>query len=166
MNDTFIKDALKSALEVMDRAHLVLPKNSTFEIYHHYGYENFKKIGAVFLKVVNKEYCKSYVIMLGGQKYPPHYHKIKQETFYILYGDLTVVKENTPYMLFPGEMLDVERLEAHSFYTETGTVFEEISTTYLRNDSIYIDENIRKKLYNRRKTIVSYDEWEEMCINE
>lgn len=164
--EEYIKDALNSYFSIMEDAHLVLPQNSTFEIYHHYGYKKYREVGTLFIKVVNREYCKSYAVILPGQQYPAHFHKIKQETFYLLFGDLQVVKEHRKYNLVPGEMLDVERLEEHSFSSETGAVFEEISTTYLRNDSIYVDEAIKSELYRDRKTVVTYDEWRCMQTNE
>lgn len=159
-----IYGAMKEVLKVIERSHLVMPKGCKFEIYHHYGYNHFRKIGAVFIKVVNRLYCKSFAILLPGQSYPAHYHKIKIETFYVCYGDLTVIKENTEYSLLPGEALTVERLEEHSFYSNTGCVFEEISTTYTRNDSIYIDENIDKN-YDTRKTVMTIEQWEELKSN-
>lgn len=108
MNNEIYK-ALKSVFEIIRAAHLVLPLQSTLEIYHHYGVERFNETGAVFINVVNKEYCKSYAVILPGQVYPTHYHKIKQETFYVLYGDLVVTRDGSRHTLRPGEMLDVER---------------------------------------------------------
>ena len=153
---------LKQTFEIIRAAHLVLPLQSTLEIYHHYGIEHFNEVGAVFINVVNKEYCKSYAVIQSGQEYPSHYHKIKQETFYVLYGELEVIREGHMYMLKPGEMLDVERGEEHSFRSTTGAVFEEISTTYVRNDSIYVDSKISGKTYEQRKTFVTYAGWKEM----
>lgn len=161
MNNEIYK-ALKSVFEIIRAAHLVLPLQSTLEIYHHYGVERFNETGAVFINVVNKEYCKSYAVILPGQVYPTHYHKIKQETFYVLYGDWVVTRDGSRHTLRPGEMLDVERGEEHSFFSTTGAVFEEISTTYVRNDSVYIDQKISGATYEQRKTFVTYAEWEEM----
>ncbi|MCM1183104.1 MAG: cupin domain-containing protein [Roseburia sp.] len=158
--------ALRQSFEIIEKSHLVLPAQSTLEIYHHYGIEDFNKTGAVFINVVNKEYCKSYAVILPGQSYPLHYHKIKLETFYVLYGELEVTCEENTYILKPGEMLDVERGAEHSFCSATGAVFEEISTTYVRNDSIYIDSKISGKTYEQRKTFVTYAEWRGMKENE
>lgn len=157
-----IYGTLKQTFEIIRAAHLVLPLQSTLEIYHHYGIEHFNEVGAVFVNVVNKEYCKSYAVIQPGQEYPSHYHKIKQETFYVLYGELEVIREGNMYMLRPGEMLDVERGEEHSFRSTTGAVFEEISTTYVRNDSIYVDPKISGITYEQRKTFVTYAGWKEM----
>jgi D-lyxose ketol-isomerase len=45
----------------------------------------------------------------------------------------------------------------HRFWTETGCVFEEISTTAIADDSVYRDEAINKLSSAQRKTNV--DHW-------
>ena len=161
---TFI--IVKNTIDFLRESHIVLPHDCIFEIYHHYGIENFENVGTVFIKVINREYCKSYAVLLPKQSYPAHFHKIKKESFYVLYGDLTVKKEGSICKMLPGEILNVERLEEHSFTSEYGCVFEEISTTYLRNDSIYSDKQIHEKYYNKRKTIVKLKEWKEIYKDE
>ena len=44
----------------------------------------------------------------------------------------------------------------HSFYTNTGCIFEEISTTHYNNDSVYQDKNINKLKREERKTKVNH----------
>ena len=165
MNNKEIFGALCQVISLLKNAHQVIPQKCIFEIYHHYGSRQYEKVGAVFVKVVNREYCKSYAILLPGQRYPAHYHKIKQETFFVLYGDLFLTKEEQQFSLHPGEIVDVERLEEHSFYSEKGCVFEEISTTYMRNDSIYTDEKVYDN-YDNRKTIVTIERWKEIYRSE
>ena len=50
-----------------------------------------------------------------------------------------------------GETKTVERGIKHSFSSKSGCVFEEISTTHIKNDSYYDDID---KFVNPRKTIV------------
>ena len=45
----------------------------------------------------------------------------------------------------------------HSFWTDTGVVFEEISTTHKNDDSFYEDKEINKMQRSERKTVV--DHW-------
>lgn len=159
-------DILKKIYKLMKDSHLVVSKDALLEIYHHTGAENFIETGAVFIKVVNKEYCKSYAILLPGQAYPNHYHKIKKETFFVLYGELDVNCDDKQYSLLPGELLSIERGENHAFSTSVGAVFEELSTTYVQNDSIYEDEAIRKTTYSERKTLISLEEFYSLIDNE
>ena len=147
---------------MFDEANIVRPKEASIHIYHHNGVENFKKTGAVFINVVNRDYCKSYIIMLQGQNYPGHYHKIKTESFYMLYGSLEVEVDGESRLLKPGDMMHVERGQDHSFWTRTGAVFEEISTMYVPNDSMYLDREVRNRKYDQRRTSVKINEWEEI----
>lgn len=157
------KEYLYKALMILCKANIVFPKEATVSIYHHAGEEQFDKVGAVFINIVNRAYCKSYVIMLPNQRYPGHYHKIKMESFYILYGTLGIEVNGTLHHLEAGEMLHVERGEDHSFWSDEGVVFEEISTNYTKNDSFYLDPEIQRTTYAKRRTVITSEEWEGIC---
>lgn len=157
-----LKQCLHEALLVLENAKIVFPAEATVNVYHHYGVENFKQIGAVFINIVNRSYCKSYVVMLPGQRYPKHYHKIKIESFYVLYGVLNVKLDDKVYQLNAGEMLHIDRGQDHEFWSETEVVFEEISTLYTSNDSFYEDSDIRKTSYAQRRTTILPKEWKEI----
>ena len=38
------------------------------------------------ITVVNKQYCEESLILLPGQSHPEQFHKIKEETFHVLWG--------------------------------------------------------------------------------
>ena len=81
-------------------------------------------------------------------------HKVKEETFQLLYGDLQVEIEGKVFDLKPGDIQTVMRGEKHAFTSRTGAVFEEISTTHVKNDSYYEDPKIDKLDLMERKTKV------------
>lgn len=162
MNDGKLQQCLEDALSVLENAKIVFPAEATVNVYHHCGVENFAKMGAVFINIVNRSYCKSYVIMLPNQRYPKHFHKIKTESFYILYGTLNVKLDGELYRLNAGQMLHIERGQDHEFWAETEVVFEEISTLYMPNDSFYIDTDIRQSSYVQRRTTILPEEWKEI----
>ena len=135
---------------------------ATVNVYHHGGWDKVYQIGALFINVINKDYCKSFVVMQKNQDYPVHYHKIKSETFYVLYGELILTIDGKEIRLHPGEMESIERGQDHSFRTEIGVVFEEISTMYMPNDSIYVDEEIARNNYHLRRTTLTQEDWEEV----
>ena len=60
-------------------------------------------------------------------------------------------------MLQPGDTLTVLPGVWHRFWTETGCVFEEISTTAHPNDCVYRDPAINRLTSQQRKTMV--DHW-------
>jgi len=61
-------------------------------------------------------------------------HKIKEETFQLLYGDLQVEIDGKVFDLKPGDIQTVMRGEKHAFTSRKGAEFEEISTTHVKND--------------------------------
>lgn len=147
-----LRTILKQVKELIKESHVVLPKQGEIKLYHHKGIENFASIGAVFISVIQHDYCKFIVVMLKGQTYPLHYHRIKEESYFILYGDLKVNIEEETVELSKGDLVNVPRRYSHSFSTANGCVFEEVSTAYLNNDSVYDDPNIKNMLTDAKVT--------------
>jgi N-acetylneuraminate synthase len=81
-------------------------------------------------------------------------HKVKEETFQLLYGDLTVNIEGKDIYMKPGDIQTVLREQNHSFTSTKGAIFEEVSTTHIKNDSYYDDPIIRSLDPIERKTIL------------
>lgn len=137
---------------MLNDAKIKLNQDSAVEISHHYGLERFREFGAVIIDVINREYCKKLICQLPRQKHPYHFHKRKEETFQILYGDLEVEKDGEPFMLTEGDLFLVEPNHWHKFSTMKGVIFEEISTTHYNDDSFYEDETIQNLPREDRKT--------------
>jgi sialic acid synthase SpsE/quercetin dioxygenase-like cupin family protein len=129
----------------------------TVELSHHFGMAQFGKVGATIVNLINRAYCKKLVIVLPGQDHPVHKHKVKDETFQLLHGDLTATLDGTTVVMKPGDKLLVKPGQWHSFKSEGGAVFEEVSTTHVRGDSVYQDERIARLDPMERKTLL--DEW-------
>ena len=162
---SLLLEDIEQVWRLIQASHLVLKKDAVLEFYHHRGAEHFREIGAVFINIVNKEYCKSCAVLLPEHAYPDHYHKIKIETFFILYGDLRVTCEESESILKTGDIMSIERGQNHSFSSRNGAVFEELSTTHVKNDSIYSDLQIRKSTYEQRKTLIPLNTLKEMIQN-
>lgn len=128
-----------SIAAMLKKSNVVVPLDSRCEISHHYGLENFEKTGLSLIDCINREYCKKILVLLPGQSHPVHSHKKKEETFIVLYGDLKVNCGGKEQTVRKGETMTVERNQEHSFSSESGCVFEEISTTHYRDDSFYED---------------------------
>lgn len=148
------------SLALFREANIVLPKKAKANIYHHAGVDLVYQIGALFVNVVDRDYCKSFVVMQKGQRYPVHYHRLKTESMYALYGELIITIDGIDHILNPGEIFHIDRGQDHAFFTKTGTVFEEISTRYMPNDSVYMEEAIRDAPYSYRKTVLNEEKWE------
>ena len=66
-----------------------------------------------------------------------HYHKIKDETFYIVRGQLELDIQGKVYLLNPKSTFRVKPFRPHRFRSVANScVFYEISTQHLDSDSI------------------------------
>ena len=150
--ETKVQSKVTKVISILREGNVIIPLNSECEISHHYGLDEFEECGATIINCINREYCKKIMVVLPGQKHPSHYHKLKEETFNILHGELILNLNGEEKKYKPGESVVVEREAKHSFSSEVGCVFEEISTTHHLNDSYYEDEKIKEN--NNRKTKV------------
>ena len=152
-----IKSAIHQVKALLNEASVVLNSEFEVEYSHHYGIRNFRQFGAVIIGCINRQYCKKIIVQLPGQRHPAHYHKRKEETFQVLFGRLTVNVDGHIKTLEPGETMLVQPGVWHSFWTDGGCVFEEISTTHYNDDSFYADKKLNKMARAERKTVV--DHW-------
>jgi N-acetylneuraminate synthase len=133
------------------------------EYSHHYGIPNFGRTGCVLIDCVNREYCKKILVQLPGQSHPYHFHKLKEETFQVLWGEMYLDIDGEERLLRPGDTAVVLPGAWHKFHSERGCVVEEISTTHHNNDSVYKDPAINKLPRDERKTVVKH--WGRFEIN-
>jgi len=152
-----VREILHDAKGMLFEARIEPGDGNKVELSHHYGVERFREVGAIFIHVLNREYCKKLGIMLPGQSHPTHRHTEKEETFQLLWGDLTVERDGETVELAPGDTLLIERGTPHAFASRNGGIFEEISTTDVRGDSRYDDPAINRLDPMQRKTIL--EEW-------
>ncbi len=139
--------------EMLKKSKLTLPKWVRLEISHHYGVNNFDTFGLVMINLVNRNYCKKILILKSGQKNPEHYHKLKEETFYCIYGQAEVYLESKIFTLVAGESLLVPIGVRHTISSKHGAVLEEISTQSFSDDSYYTDKKIQQN--EHRKSFIT-----------
>ena len=133
---------------------MAVPAKTDFEISYHYGIDRFAEFGGTILTCVNREYCKKLIVLLPGQKHPEQHHKKKEETFLLLYGEMTLGLDGRERELRAGDIVTIERGQRHWFTTKTGCVVEEISSTHYADDSFYTDPAIGAN--KDRKTWLTY----------
>lgn len=124
------------------------------ELSHHFGMDRYREVGAALVNVLNREYCKKIIVVLPGQSHPEHMHKVKEEAFHLLWGELTLNRDGQDEHLKSGDVAIIERGTWHSFKTDKGAIFEEVSTTHVKGDSYYKDLAIAKLDVKERKTVV------------
>ena len=152
-----LKRAVHQIKALLNEAKIRLDTNFRVEYSHHYGLARFRSVGCVLIDCVNREYCKKLIVQLPGQSHPLHYHRRKEETFQVLSGELWLDVDGHKRCLKAGETALVLPGVWHRFWTTTGAIVEEISTTHFNDDSFYRDPEIQNKPRESRKTKV--DHW-------
>lgn len=149
-----ISKIVQNSKVLLAESNCVIPGLANLEISHHYGLENFDEYGCAIINVVNREYCKKLILLFPGQKHPEQHHKIKEETFVVLYGDLNLKLDGVERHCKRGDVVTVHPGVKHFFSTKNGVVIEEISSTHFKDDSYYTDPKIAEN--KNRKTVLDY----------
>lgn len=151
---TMIRGVIHDAKGMLCEAQIELGDDPEIELSHHHGIEHIRQIGALIVNLVNREYCKKIIVLLPSQQHPNHYHRIKEETFQLLSGDMEIILDGEMINMKPGDRKLVKRNTWHSFRSIKGAIIEEISTTHTKGDSYYEDERINMLDIMQRKTTV------------
>lgn len=138
----------------LKKSKVVVQPRLDLEISYHYGIERVNEFGAAIITYINREYSRKLIIILPGQTHPEQYHKLKEETFVVLYGNVKVTIEGVERAYKPGDAVTVEKERKHTFKSRNGVVIEEISTTHYPEDSYYTDPEITKN--PDRKTLLTF----------
>ena len=149
-----VLNVARKVKELIRKSGIVVPGGVELEISHHYGLERFQEVGLTMLTVVNRSYCKKILVSLPGQKHPEQFHKQKEETFNILYGEVEISLDGSSLTYRAGDVITIEPGVRHAFCSKDGCIIEEISSTHYKNDSFYTDETIQEN--KNRKTVLTY----------
>ncbi|MFC1807310.1 N-acetylneuraminate synthase family protein [Candidatus Omnitrophota bacterium] len=149
-----IYEIVQKIKSLLKKSGVLVPEELDLEISHHYGVERFYECGCALINFVNREYCKKLIVMLPGQEHPEQYHKVKEETFQVLYGDILLDLAGIKREHKSGDIITINRNTKHSFSSKKGAVIEEISSTHHGDDSYYTDKAIAKN--DNRKTMITY----------
>jgi mannose-6-phosphate isomerase-like protein (cupin superfamily) len=152
-----VQAIVRQVKDMLKKNKVNLPNKLRFELSHHYGIDRFPEFGVTIIDCINREYCKKILVMLPGQNHPAHLHQLKEETFHVLHGDLSMNLNGREKTFQAGDLVLVERGVNHSFRTNDGAILEEISTTHYKDDSYYENPVIQQT--SRRKTELTF--WSE-----
>lgn len=147
-------DIVQRVKNFIKQSGVIAPGSADLDISHHYGLDRFDEVGLTLLTVINRGYCKKLLVSLPGQSHPEQYHKQKEETFHVLYGEILLELDGEPRVCRPGDVVTVEPGVRHAFTSEKGAVIEEISSTHFKDDSYYTDPAIMAN--KQRKTMLTY----------
>ena len=138
---------------LLRKSRVLVPGQCELEISHHYGLDKFREFGLTAITVINREYCKRLMVVLPGQKHPEQWHQVKDETYHVLYGEVTVDLDGRQTAHKSNGVVTIPHGIRHSFWTKSGAVIEEVSSSYSSDDSFYSDPSIAAN--KNRKTFVT-----------
>lgn len=84
--------------------------------------------------IVNDEYCGKLLMLREGKQCSYHYHKVKKETFYPLWGKVLLTVEGEEFEL--KEAYTLEPYAKHRFMGLTNATILEISTHHDDADTV------------------------------
>jgi len=99
----------------------------------------------------NEKYCGKLLEFKAGAEFSMHYHLLKEETFYVLKGSLTLTSydlSNADLISFPvveGEIIDIPVGNPHQIKALTDATIIEISTQHFEDDSYRIKKGDSQK---------------------
>ena len=85
--------------------------------------------------IVNRAYCGKKLILDKGFRCSMHYHKIKDETFYILKGKVLMEAGNEKRIMLPGHSILIMPNTKHRFTGLEDSEIMEFSTHHEDSDS-------------------------------
>ena len=104
--------------------------------------EIHKKVWGEELWIANNEYyCGKILRINKGYRCSYHCHPIKDETFYILKGEVLMRFEGNEFTMKDGDSLHVLPGQYHSFRGLVDSEILEISTSHSDSDVIRMDES-------------------------
>jgi len=159
--DGEIAQIITKTFDLLTKSGIKLPKKYTLEISHHYGVDSFEKHGAVLINLLNRAYCKKYLIMFKAQIHPAHHHEDRSESLCLIHGQVDIKLNGNKQPMEVGEFIDIDNQCVHEFIAKADSIIEEISTTYHRKGSVYKDASINEKAMHERKIFidVEHGEW-------
>ena len=111
-----------------------------------FGLGCFHEIGEIEYWIANEEaagYCGKFLFLFEGQRCPSHRHAAKDETFYIVRGEVEMTVEGETRRMRPGDTLKLAPGREHTFAAVGGPALVlEVSLPSVPGDNFFADERI------------------------
>ncbi len=102
-------------------------------------YTEVPKVWGKEIWIVNRDYCGKKLVLNKGFRCSMHYHKNKDETFYIIKGKVLMETDNKKEVMLPGDSILIKPNTKHRFTGLEDSEIIEFSTHHEDSDS-YRDE--------------------------
>ena len=137
-------EALAKADAILEGWGLIMPPGEPLT--PHFGLGDFYRIGEIEYWIVNdrvNQYCGKFLFMFDGQRCPSHHHNMKDETFYIVRGVVSMTAGDETFTLRPGEVFKMRPGVEHTFAAVGGPALVlEVSLPSIEHDNVFADPRI------------------------
>jgi D-lyxose ketol-isomerase len=139
-------EALARATAIFAGWGLVMPAGEALT--PHFGLHDFYRIGEIEYWIVNdraNQYCGKFLFMFADQRCPLHHHMVKDETFYIVKGNVSMQAGSATFMMKPGDTFKMKPGVDHTFAAVDGPALVlEVSLPSIEHDNVFADKAIGK----------------------
>jgi mannose-6-phosphate isomerase-like protein (cupin superfamily) len=137
-------DALARAAVVFDKWGLTMPTEQVLT--PHFGLHDFYRIGEIEYWIVNdrvNQYCGKFLFMFDQQRCPLHHHNMKDETFFIMKGTVSMQADDQVFLMQQGDTYKMRPGVDHTFAAVDGPALVlEVSLPSIEHDNMFADERI------------------------
>src|SRR6266542_3475889 len=138
------QEALARAAQVFAAWGLVMPAGDVLT--PHFGLHDFYRVGEIEYWIVNdrvNQYCGKFLFLFEDQRCPLHHHNIKDETFFIVKGQVSMEADGTSFVMQPGDTYKMRPGVDHTFAAIDGPALVlEVSLPSIEHDNVFADKNI------------------------
>ncbi|MCL4506755.1 MAG: cupin domain-containing protein [Chloroflexi bacterium] len=138
------EEALAKAASVFEDWGLVMPAGDVLT--PHFGLRDFYRIGEIEYWIVNdrvNQYCGKFLFMFENQRCPLHHHNIKDETFLIVKGNVSMEAGDRTFLMRPGDTYKMRPGVDHTFAAVDGPALVlEVSLPSVEHDNVFDDKAI------------------------
>ena len=137
-------EALAKADAILKGWGLIMPPGEPLT--PHFGLGDFYRIGEIEYWIVNdrvNEYCGKFLFMFDGQRCPSHHHNMKDETFYMVRGTVSMTAGDETFVMHPGDVFKMRPGVEHTFAAVDGPALVlEVSLPSIEHDNVFADSRI------------------------
>jgi D-lyxose ketol-isomerase len=138
------EEALARAEQVCAEWGLVMPPGEALT--PHFGLHDFYRIGEIEYWIVNdrtNKYCGKFLFLFANQRCPLHHHNIKDETFFIVKGQVLMEADGRTFLMQPGDTFKMRPGVDHTFAAADGpALILEVSLPSIEHDNVFADPHI------------------------
>jgi len=103
--------------------------------------ETYPKVWGEEHWIVNKEYCGKKLVLKKGFRCSMHFHKIKDETFYVISGKVLIELGTKKWILNPIDAVHIPIGAKHRFTGLLDSEIIEFSTHHIEDDSYRVTQS-------------------------